>query len=561
MTDNASTAVAECESIDIPHAYSCLFRSNACPSAETCAGIKSLIEEHECQLVALQDQSERLKRCLADMERRQVQTKDVLVKLHAMLAPIKRLPPEILSEIFERCLDGRHPGVLFSMTARNKDAPLLLGRVCRSWRAIAHATPSLWRDIFVNVCDGRYSDELRRDALPVLRTWLAHSGDLPLNLVLLCKTERVLPGLVGLFETIAAHAARWKTVQVRLQNSPVIYRLVCDAFTKCTSLSTFDVTDSGQCMSFFGNRQPDEVEDVQRVCFDLSPAPLHQLSLSLAGLTIRDVHAPWASLTRLSFMQNARSSMTSITDYVAILRQCTSLKECGITIDGGIRDVPLESLTLPNLECLELQVLREASHTTQVGDLLSVLDAPRLCTLEIEDYCPRREAVLYHSRLKAFLQGHAQSLRCFRFSTSSNFFTSEDLIALIVETPLLTELEYHPDEESSLKALLEALTPRVQGDELECLLPCLERYFVYWDTTETVSMVGDMIEKRYALVERGIARLRHLSCKPVRISIGYDCMSPHALVENLAVRLEPLCRCGLQVDWETYRYDLEFLYC
>lgn len=495
------------------------------------------------------------------MERRQAHTKNILVKLHATLAPIKRLPPEILSEIFERCLDAKSSGMLFSVTARSKTAPLLLGRVCRSWRAIAHATPRLWRDIFVNVCDGRYSDELRRDALPVLQTWLAHSGSLPLDLVVLCKTERVLPGLVDLFETIASHAARWKTVHVCLQNSPVIYRLVYRAFTKCTSLSTFDVTDGGQYVSSFSNRQADEVEEVRPVRFDLSSAPLHQLSLSLTGLSIRDVQAPWATLTRLSFMQDARSSTSSITDYVAVLQQCTSLKECAIAIDSGVRDAPLEPLTLPKLESLQLQVFREASHTMQMGDLLSVLHAPRLSALSIEDHCPRRDAVLYHSQLKAFLRMHAESLRHLRFATSSNLFTSEDMVALLVEAPLLTELAYHPDEESSPRALLEALTPQTQGDVVDCLLPHLERFFVYWDTTETVKMVGDMIERRYALVERGIARLRHLSCKPVKMAMAYDCMPPYMLVENLAVRLEPLCRCGLQVDWEAYRYDLEFSYC
>ncbi|KAF8555193.1 hypothetical protein OG21DRAFT_940335 [Imleria badia] len=563
MTDNFASTPTECVvgSLKIPHAYVSLLRSNGCPSTKACTDIQSLIEEHERQLVTLQDHVEHLKTCLADMERRQVYTKAVLVKLHTTLAPIKRLPPEILSEIFERCLNVKSSGMLFSMTARNKAAPLLLGRVCRSWRAIAHATPRLWRDIFVNVCDGRYSDELRRDALPVLQTWLAHSGSLPLNLVVLCKTERVLPGLVDLFETISAHAARWKTVYVRLQNSPVIYRLVCRAFTKCTSVSTLNVTDGGQYMSSFSNRQPDEVEEVQPVCFDLSLTPLHQLSLSLAGLSIREVQAPWATLTRLSFMQDARSSTSSITDYVAILQQCRSLKECAIAIDSGVRDAPLEPLTLPRLESLQLRVLREASHTTQTGDLLSVLHAPRLSALLIEDYCPRRDVVLYHSQLKAFLRVHGETLRHLRFATSSKLFTSEDMIALLVETPLLTELGYHPDEESSPRALLEGLTPRAQGEEVDCLLARLERFFVYWDTTETVKMVGDMIERRYALVERGIARLKHLSCKPVKMAMANDCMPPSMLVENLAARLEPLCRCGLQVDWEAYRYDLEFSYC
>ena len=523
-------------------------------------GIKTLIEEHELQLASIQVQVEHLKRRLADMEHRQAHTKDVLTKLHATLAPIKRLPPELLSEIFEYCLEAGGPRMLLSYSARSREAPLLLGRVCRSWRAIAHATPRLWRDIFVNVCDGRYSNELRRDAFPVLQTWIAHSGGLPLNLVVLCKTERLLPGLLDLFDIVAANAARWKMVRLRLPNAPAIYRLVCRAFSECPSLSTFDVTDGGQCMSFFGNhRQSNEVEDTQPVRFDLSPSPLGHLSLSLAGLTIRDVHASWATLTCLSFMQDARSSTSSITDYVSILQQCTSLKECCLAIDGGIRDAPLQSFSLPSLERLRLQVLRDAAHTMQTGDLLGALDAPRLSALVIEDHCPRREVARYYLALKAFLRAHAQTLRQLRYSTSSRAFAAGDMVGLIAETPLLTELEYHPDEESSPKALLAALTP--EGEGVGCLLPRLERLFVYWDTSETVSMVGDLIEKRYALVERGIAPLRYLSCKPVRMSIVYDCMTPLPLVENLAARLEPFCRRGLQVDWEAYRYDLEFLYC
>ena len=567
MTDNVSSEnipVSGARSRDTPtnlscwqHAYLSLFRSNTYPSTEAYTDIKSLIKKHKHQLATIQDQIRRRETRLADLECRRAHTKDILAKLYAMLAPIKRLPPEILSEIFERCLGADRSGVLFSTMGRKKETPLLLGRVCRSWRAVAHATPRLWRDIFVSVCDGRYSDGLRRDALPVLRMWLAHSGNLPLNLVVLCKTDRVIPGLMDFFKIITTHAARWKTVHVRLQNAPLIYLLVSRAFTSCSSLSTLDVTDGGQCTSYFGREQDDE-EDVH---FDLSLAPLSELSLSLSGLTIRDVHAPWATLTRLSFMQDARSSTSSITDYVAILQQCTSLKECGITIDSGVRNAPLEPFTVPSLESLELLVLREASHTTQTGDFLGALKAPRLSSLSIEDYCPQREAMMYHSRLKAFLRAHALSLRHFKFSTSSKFFASEDMIALVAETPLLTELEYCPDEESSPRALLEALTPRVQGDVLECLLAHLERFFVYWDTTETVSMVGDMIEKRYALVERGIARLKHLSCKPVRISMAYDCMPSRVLVENLAARLEPLCQCGLQVEWEAYKYDLEFLYC
>ena len=134
-------------------------------------------------------------------------------------------------------------------------------------------------------------------------------------------------------------------------------------------------------------------------------------------------------------------------------------------------------------------------------------------------------------------------------------------MGLIIETPLLTELEYHLDEASSPQDLLEALTLCVQTDGVACLLVSLEWLFVYWDTTETVLMVEDMIKRQYALAEREIAQLKHLSCKPVKLITAYNCVQLFMVIKNLAVQLEPLCQCGLQVDWEAYQYDLEFAYC
>ncbi|KAF9221794.1 hypothetical protein BS17DRAFT_679154, partial [Gyrodon lividus] len=159
-------------------------RSNFCPSDEQSLGIKSLIEKHESQLSSIKDEVERLKGYLAKMESCQAKSEELIVDLHATLAPIKRMPPEIMSEIFERCLVREDSRVLLPFTRRQTEAPLLLGRVCSAWHRISRATPQLWRDIYVNICDGRYSDELRRDARPVLQTWLKHSGGLTLNLVI-----------------------------------------------------------------------------------------------------------------------------------------------------------------------------------------------------------------------------------------------------------------------------------------------------------------------------------------------------------------------------------------
>lgn len=53
-------------------------------------------------------------------------------------APIRRLPPEILNNIFEWCYD---PDI---WEKRGTSAPLLLCQVCKTWRDVAISNPLLW---------------------------------------------------------------------------------------------------------------------------------------------------------------------------------------------------------------------------------------------------------------------------------------------------------------------------------------------------------------------------------------------------------------------------------
>ncbi|KAJ7486729.1 hypothetical protein FB451DRAFT_1026233, partial [Mycena latifolia] len=56
-----------------------------------------------------------------------------------IIYPVLTLPPEITSEIFAKCVEFEDKDF-----ASPASAPSLLLQVCRSWRLIALATPSLW---------------------------------------------------------------------------------------------------------------------------------------------------------------------------------------------------------------------------------------------------------------------------------------------------------------------------------------------------------------------------------------------------------------------------------
>ncbi|KAF8214956.1 hypothetical protein K438DRAFT_1435500, partial [Mycena galopus ATCC 62051] len=57
----------------------------------------------------------------------------------ALLSPIRRVPKDILLEIFFSCLSSKHNAPIDP-----HEAPFVLGHFCRHWRSIACSTPMLW---------------------------------------------------------------------------------------------------------------------------------------------------------------------------------------------------------------------------------------------------------------------------------------------------------------------------------------------------------------------------------------------------------------------------------
>ncbi|KAJ7031028.1 hypothetical protein C8F04DRAFT_1186305 [Mycena alexandri] len=57
----------------------------------------------------------------------------------ALISPIRRLPLDIIEEIFIACMPTHRNCVMSAL-----EAPIVLGRICSSWRTIAYSTPRLW---------------------------------------------------------------------------------------------------------------------------------------------------------------------------------------------------------------------------------------------------------------------------------------------------------------------------------------------------------------------------------------------------------------------------------
>jgi len=118
--------------------------------------------------------------------------------LVTLLSPVRRLPPELLGEIFRYCLPqnyhekGAHKAVM------------LPSHVCKHWRDVALSTPTLWTNVVLHV-----TNETFESRAALVTTWFARSGGLPLSFTLSGR-ENLLPILAFLLQ----YCNRWQYINL-----------------------------------------------------------------------------------------------------------------------------------------------------------------------------------------------------------------------------------------------------------------------------------------------------------------------------------------------------------
>ncbi|KAK7445186.1 hypothetical protein VKT23_009617 [Stygiomarasmius scandens] len=85
-----------------------------------------------------------------------------VIALQNLFAPIRRLPPEMLSEIFDHCcqdfsedFNSYNDALKRPCEFHGRCPPtvMILGQVCSKWRGVVQRTPKLWTRL--DICIGR----------------------------------------------------------------------------------------------------------------------------------------------------------------------------------------------------------------------------------------------------------------------------------------------------------------------------------------------------------------------------------------------------------------------
>ncbi|KAF5376440.1 hypothetical protein D9615_008671 [Tricholomella constricta] len=273
----------------------------------------------------------------------------------ASLSGTPALPTEILSKVFLHCTD-----IDGSLTPANTiHVPLLLTKVCRSWRTIAIGTRFLWSRLYLSITpNATYQTAL-------VSTWLARSGACPLKIYIMWNDPPFFMSHPVL-DILVQHSHHWHSMYFFLPNTA--YRSLSPIQGNLPLLAELSL----------GTHEPPPLTDAVIDAFSTAP---NLRSLECVNLHPYTFSFPWAHLSHIPIMT------VTVDDALDILRRAPRLASGSfICSDANDRDlVPARPpLPLRHIHLLDLAVLAPEWNTSvQARALFTCLTAPHLHSLRI----------------------------------------------------------------------------------------------------------------------------------------------------------------------------------
>ncbi|KAJ7286323.1 hypothetical protein C8J57DRAFT_661924 [Mycena rebaudengoi] len=277
--------------------------------------------------------------CLRQLERTKIAT------LCAVAAPIRRLPTELLTDIFLLFIED----YVHFTSVNCRRAVLGLSQVSPYWRRVAHSTPRLWIFLYL-----RPKSKPTEDYLSSTKAWMERSSPLPVSVHV--GTTPPAMDLIGLMNVLLSAANRWKALNTTFKSLQSFPQLPSDAFPTLETISL--------------NGEDGRMYDLNVQAFTTAPR-LHNVRLTpqigsvpmpwaqLTGLDIAD-HSLTRCLDTLGLCQNLVSATISISASGTLPSSPTKRTLPFLTLSCGHNDYvsPLfDSLYLPNLESLRLSTI------------------------------------------------------------------------------------------------------------------------------------------------------------------------------------------------------------
>ncbi|KAF7305435.1 F-box domain-containing protein [Mycena chlorophos] len=386
------------------------------PSPSETHEIRALITDSSTELAKIDAELAEMEAALVNLRtQRDALYKNILAH-QSVLSPIRRLPSDVLVEIFSACLPTKHYPLIHP-----SQPPLLFGRVCRYWRDLSRATPLLWKKVHIRglhdmhmrvANDFGEPSLLARNApapdrtilnrfLETLDRWLDDAGSCALSVAYIQQREDRNPqGIYPDSESLAILdrilAARTRIAQFSVDgDSPELARMLGLAEGEMPALK-------GLALYLQGSTQPDHWLEklpilrnakLDKLCLSGFASPL-QLPVVWSHLRVLSLVCYHASLDVSAAQTTIQSTGLDQNMIHEILSLCPSLVRAafGITLWRERRPVP--PLVMHNLEHLALTLgypLATDEPTPDVARLLESLIMPKLSLFELGRFVEKFE--------------------------------------------------------------------------------------------------------------------------------------------------------------------------
>lgn len=346
-----------------------LLHSSFIPSAEEEITIRETIHDISTTLSAVDDEITRVRATLSALEAYRSTLCTTLAHQQASLSSIRRLPPEILGEIFLFASAGSAIECAPRSEANQDNTPMLLCQICSYWRTVAVSVPRLWSNIRLNLLyKPLYFNQSVRN---VLGLCLALSKNEPLTLSFECNGVMYF---LLILETLMAHSERWKDVS-----------LICDRFF--SSQSTLAQAknlrlpnlrrlciDTARSVAEWENGPPSRPLEA----FEDAPN-LRELSLTDVMHPFQSFRVPWSQLTHFS----SKGSIFAEGEFTQIIRHMKDLISFSTEGERILEVASTEPVLLPHLR--KLSITNKGSYISKTCQFLT---APNLEELAITAVTP-----------------------------------------------------------------------------------------------------------------------------------------------------------------------------
>ncbi|PFH49018.1 hypothetical protein AMATHDRAFT_49046 [Amanita thiersii Skay4041] len=310
------------------------------------------------------------------------------------LAPHKRLPAEIIQQIFLLCIEGAGCGMRLPIQCGSLPIQIVLTHVCRFWRHVALTTPSLWSVVKIS----NFLDDTLH--LGAVRAILSRVNGKPLSLSIsqgiAHSSGEAMNGPLTTFvntlqrDIFAPHQIRKLSLMLNLeyvdhhrQAVPFVGEKVQEIFR--TSLLDLEILDfsihNTKMWGFPDNEMPPSIGPDRLVSTTNSLPSLKVLRLNGDTLLYKYIYDSvcWEQLRTLSLKE------TFVQWALAILSQCRLLESFSVMVKIRSNDAAsLQSndlhISLPHLHRLKLSFAPFSSNR-DMHIFLNPLSLPNLKSL------------------------------------------------------------------------------------------------------------------------------------------------------------------------------------